>query len=56
MRVWREVMDLYFPNSGWLRLQRETLDALLRFKAANALTTWDETLVTLLSKAGGTLQ
>jgi Family of unknown function (DUF6084) len=56
VRVWREVMDLYFPNSGWLRLQRETLDALMRFKAEHALTTWDETLGALLEKAGGPRQ
>ena len=37
VRVWRELMDRYFPNSGWLRLQRETLDALMRFKARRAL-------------------
>ena len=26
-------MDRYFPNSGWLRVGRDTLDALTRFKA-----------------------
>ena len=40
--VWREMMDVYFPNSGWLRVSRETLDALTRFKAAHALPTWDQ--------------
>ena len=34
--VWRELMDRYFPNSGWLRLDRDTLDALQRFKAEPA--------------------
>lgn len=53
VRVWRQVMDLYFPNSGWLRLQRETLDALTRFKAERAITTWDEALGVLLEMAGG---
>ncbi len=32
--VWRDMMDLYFPNSGWLMVSRDTLDALTRFKAA----------------------
>ena len=35
--VWREMMDLYFPNSGWLLLSRDTLDALTRYKAERAL-------------------
>ena len=50
--VWRGVMDLYFPNSGWLRVSRETLDALQRFKASRALPTWDQTLELLLKHAG----
>ena len=48
VRVWREVMDLYFPNSGWIRLGRDTLDALQRFKARRAMTTWDQTLEALI--------
>ena len=50
--VWRAVMDLYFPNSGWLRVRRDTLDALQRYKAAHALPTWDQALERLLKTAG----
>lgn len=50
--VWRGVMDLYFPNSGWLRVGRDTLDELQRFKAARALPTWDQALEQLLKRAG----
>jgi hypothetical protein len=50
--LWRDMMDLYFPNTGWLRLRRETLDALLRFKADRAVLTWDETVEQLLKQAG----
>ena len=51
-RVWRDVMNLYFPNSGWLRLRRETLDALGRVKAQRAIASWDEVVETLLRAAG----
>jgi Family of unknown function (DUF6084) len=51
VQIWRDVMNLYFPNSGWLRLQRETLDGLLRFKANRALTTFDEAVGVLLAHA-----
>jgi hypothetical protein len=47
--VWRQVMDFYFPNSAWIRLQRESLDALQRFKAEHALPTWDDTVAALLA-------
>jgi hypothetical protein len=50
--LWRDMMDLYFPNSGWLRLRRETLDALHRYKTGRALLSWDETLEQLLKQAG----
>ncbi|MGQ0617224.1 MAG: DUF6084 family protein [Acidimicrobiia bacterium] len=50
--VWRETMDMYFPNGGWLRLHRDTLDALSRFKGAQALPTWDHTIEQLLKEAG----
>jgi hypothetical protein len=51
VRVWRELMDAYYPESGFLRLQRETLDALLRFKAERALPTWDGVVEELLKSS-----
>lgn len=53
VRIWREVMDHFFPDSGWLRLRRETLDALLRYKAGQAIPTWDEALTRLVAEAEG---
>jgi Family of unknown function (DUF6084) len=50
--VWRETVDAHFPNSAWLRVHRDTLDALQRYKSRNALPTWDSTLAALLTEAG----
>jgi hypothetical protein len=52
VRVWRETMDIYFPNSAWLRVSRETLDALARFKGALTLPSWDHAIERLLKEAG----
>ena len=49
--VWRQMMDLYFPDSAWLRLRRDTFDALHRFRGREALTTWEETIDVLLRRA-----
>lgn len=49
--VWREIVDRYFPNSGWIRCSQDTLDALAQFKAEQALPTWDSTLTALLTRA-----
>lgn len=51
-KVWRDMMDMYFPNSGWLRLGRETLHDLARYKGARALATWDQAVERLLKEAG----
>ena len=50
--VWRALMDAYFPQSGWLRLRRDTLDGLTRVKARRALATWDDVVTALLRDAG----
>jgi hypothetical protein len=49
--VWRELVDLHFPGSAWLRCSRETLDALSAFKSRQAIPTWDATLAALLKEA-----
>lgn len=50
--VWRATMDAFFPNSGWIRLPRPTIDALTRYKANRALTSWHDTIERLLKEAG----
>jgi hypothetical protein len=49
--VWRQMIDSYFPNSGWLRLGTDTLDSLAAFRAQHGLTSWDETIDKLLGDA-----
>jgi hypothetical protein len=40
------------PWAGWIRVRRDTLDALQRFKAVRALPTWDDALEALFKEAG----
>lgn len=54
--VWQELMDRWFPGSGWLRLTRETIDSLTGFKASKGLATWDDTVRALLDAASQTLE
>jgi len=49
--VWREAIDAHFPNSAWIKMSRQTLEELQRFKSAHALPTWDLTLDALLKRA-----
>jgi hypothetical protein len=48
--VWREAIDAHFPNSAWIKMTRETLDELQRFKTSQALPTWDATITALLKE------
>ena len=50
VKVWHDLMDLYFPGSGWIRVDRDTLDALVQFKAARGLTSWEEAFSALLPR------
>ena len=49
VRVWRELMDAYFPGGGWIRLDRDTLDALARYRSERGLTSWEQALGELLA-------
>jgi hypothetical protein len=48
VRVWRETMDRHFPNSAWLRLDRDTYDRLLRYRSRAALPSWERAIDSLL--------
>ncbi|MFI6448201.1 DUF6084 family protein [Kitasatospora sp. NPDC050543] len=50
--VWQEMIEQHFPGCGWIRLPRDTMDALLAFRSRRALPSWEETLRTLLDTAG----
>jgi hypothetical protein len=48
VRVWREMMDHYYPNCAWLSLRQDIFDRLYRYKIRHGLPTWDETFEKLL--------
>lgn len=47
--AWHRLMDQYFPNAGWIRLDRDVLAALSEYKSARGLTSWEATVETLLA-------
>ena len=50
--VWQRMMDLHFPNEAWIRLRRETVDTLLKYRSRNAIPTWDAAVDKLIADAG----
>jgi Family of unknown function (DUF6084) len=50
VRIWQELMDLYYPNTTWLRIDREVFDEIYRYKREKGFTGWDETLRALITR------
>ena len=46
--VWREMVEQHFPGCGWIRLPRDTMDALLAYRSRHALPSWEATVEALL--------
>ncbi len=46
--LWQKMMDIYFPNSRWLRVRKDIYDKLVRFKAQSAFPTLETALESLL--------
>jgi hypothetical protein len=45
--TWRDVMDRHFHDTTWIRLRRESFDALYRFRTDRALPSWDAVIEAL---------
>ncbi len=52
VRVWKEMMDLYYPNGAWIQLRRDVFERLYEFKMQNGLPTWEQTVERMLDLAG----
>jgi Family of unknown function (DUF6084) len=48
VRIWKEMMDHYYPNSAWLCLRQDVFDQLYLYKSRQGLPTWDQALQRLL--------
>jgi hypothetical protein len=48
VKVWREMMDAYYPNSAWLCLRRDVFERLYRYKVRLGIPTWEQALEAVL--------
>ena len=49
VKVWRAMMDSYYPNNVWLNLRRDIFDRLYLYKMQHGIPTWEQVLENLLS-------
>ncbi|WP_166265509.1 DUF6084 family protein [Marinobacter caseinilyticus] len=55
VQVWRNMMDLYYPNQNWLCVNRKVFDAINSYKVRQGYTNFDEALNGLLQNVAEAL-
>lgn len=48
VKLWRDMMDAYYPNTAWLNLRRDVFQRLHEYKMRNGLPTWEQALERVL--------
>jgi hypothetical protein len=48
VKVWRDMMDSYYPNCVWLNLRRDVFERLYQYKMQNGIPTWEQALEKVL--------
>ena len=51
LKVWKDMMDSYYPNSAWLCLRPDVFEELHRFKIERGIPTWEQVFETMLALA-----
>jgi len=44
VNVWKDLMEVYYPNSAWLALRKDTFEKLYQYKVREGIPTWEEAL------------
>jgi hypothetical protein len=47
--VWREMIEIHYPNSAWLCLRRDAFEMLSRYKMERGIPTWEAAIERLVS-------
>jgi hypothetical protein len=52
VKVWRDMMEAYYPNSAWLCLRRDVFDRLNQYKTEHGIPTWEALIESLIPASG----
>jgi hypothetical protein len=56
VKVWKDVIDHYYPNSTWLHLRRDVFDRLYQYKVRHGIPTWEQVVERVLAGSEETVQ
>ena len=49
LATWREVIDMFYPNTAWMCLRRDVFERLYMYKVDNEMTSWEQLVEELLA-------
>ena len=49
LKVWKDMMDAYYPNIAWLCLRRDVFEELHRYKVEHGIPSWEQVFERLLA-------
>ena len=50
IRIWQDMMELYYPEAAWLCLRRDVFRRLYEYKTRRGLPTWEEAIASALAE------
>jgi hypothetical protein len=51
LKVWKQMIDEYYPNTAWLCLRRDAFERLYEYKVRNGIPTWEEVIERIFQNA-----
>jgi hypothetical protein len=51
LKIWKQMIDEYYPNTAWLCLRRDAFDRLYEYKVRNGIPTWEEVIERIFQNA-----
>jgi Family of unknown function (DUF6084) len=56
LKVWQDMMDLYYPNIAWISLRRDVFEQLHEYKVRHGIPSWEQTMERILAEAEDTVK
>jgi Family of unknown function (DUF6084) len=51
LKIWKQMIDEYYPNTAWLCLRRDAFERLYEYKVRNGIPTWEEVIERIFQNA-----
>jgi len=56
LKVWKDLMEMYYPNCAWLALRKDTFEKLYQYKVREGIPTWEEAIEKALNALAETVR